>query len=288
MSLSLNRVRNSQKKVKAGSATETSNGASVAGSILGRARSVRKATKQAAKHNAADKSDDGSVGGRSHLSLSLNRAERSRSKTKSIALPFSQKSKSKPDSRASTPATDDDSVVSSLDGGPPAHIEPRFDHYQLILGDGSACAMVRLPRGSEHAFADVRREIECDVDDLPFPTFKFVIGVGGAAVSRRQEGVWRVKDYRGVEDDGDGSAGRPHRVYVREDWGYWADDGGGGTRDRDPLVVVEETSFATSAASEDCCSVECSFQESSFGSEVGWDATASTFSTAKGPTIPTR
>ncbi len=72
--------------------------------------------------------------------------------------------------------------------------------------------MVRLPTGINHTFQDLRWEIE---DDGMLPFFEIQVdgGGGGMGVHRKQEKKRRVSDYT-LTERGDGSYGRPHRVYI--------------------------------------------------------------------------
>ena len=98
--------------------------------------------------------------------------------------------------------------------------EGRFDYFQVVVAGDGTDMLVRLPKGRDHTFADLRREIEEDAagdGERPFGSnFRFTIDQAkGMSVYRKQEEKWRVRDYD-LQDKGDGSFKSPYRVYIKE------------------------------------------------------------------------
>ncbi|KAL9187258.1 hypothetical protein ACHAXT_001361 [Thalassiosira profunda] len=146
------------------------------------------------------------------FSVKTDRSSRSARSTSSISSLRSLSSKLS--KRGSTSrAEKKQSASDRKDGRPPRH-DRKFDYFQLVIGVSATDTMVRLPSSSELTFADLRTEIEEDVD-LPWDHFKFSVEADGMGINKRQEKKWRVREYD-LTKEGDGSYQKPWRVYVKE------------------------------------------------------------------------
>ena len=89
--------------------------------------------------------------------------------------------------------------------------------FQVVMSGIETDNVIELPRKQDLTFADLRREIEEEID-LPWDSFKFTLTAGGTvSPNRKQEEKRNVccRDY-GLTKKGDGSCERPYLVFIKE------------------------------------------------------------------------
>lgn len=95
--------------------------------------------------------------------------------------------------------------------------QEEYYYFKVIIAGKEAennINVIRLPRRQDLTFADLRYEIEEDVDNYPHD-FKFTFSAkGSVCISLNQEKKWTIWGY-GLTKKGDGSYETPYSVFIK-------------------------------------------------------------------------